>query len=98
MGGGVYFGSLFKGVKSIMTKRARWQKHEAAGHIVSAARKHRNDKDIRSGHQTSRVVPVTSSSHKAPPPEDSTAMPNSTASLGTWEGHFRLKPQQRQIL
>lgn len=40
-----------------MTKRAWWQEHEVAGHMMSAARKHENAKDIGSGHQTSRAVP-----------------------------------------
>lgn len=49
---------------------------------MSAVRKHKNGKDIGFGCQTSRAVPSDKASNKAPPPKDSTAFPNSTASWG----------------
>lgn len=40
-----------------MTEGVWRQEYEVAGHIMSAVRKHENDKDIGFGCQTSRAVP-----------------------------------------
>lgn len=85
-------------------RKAGWQEHEVAGHVMSAVKKQENDKEIGSGHQTSRPVPsnpilsMKSSLLKiSHPSKQQPQLEVKCSSTGAHGGHFIIKPQQRQI-